>query len=73
MEMFERAFTMFAPFARREAQGADRPADHPAEPPKPPEANHSAEPQKSADEIDDLKRQLEEVQKRLNRLSETKE
>jgi polyhydroxyalkanoate synthesis repressor PhaR len=71
MEMFERAFTMFAPFARRESQAAD----HPAEPPKPPESSHpvpAAEPQKSADEIDDLKRQLDEVQKRLNRLSETK-
>jgi polyhydroxyalkanoate synthesis repressor PhaR len=80
MEMFERAFTMFAPFARREAQGAEKPGDQPAEPPKPvPESNNSAhsshaaaEPQKAGDEIDDLKRQLEEVQKRLNRLSETK-
>src|SRR5215831_4343093 len=56
MEMFERAFSMFAPFARRETQAPD---PHRApEPPKPPEP----EPQKSvaepADEIDDLKRQL---------------
>jgi polyhydroxyalkanoate synthesis repressor PhaR len=68
MEMFERAFSMFAPFARRETQAA--------EPPKPHEPHPSAEPQKPAaepaDEIVDLKRQLEEVQKRLNRLSETK-
>jgi polyhydroxyalkanoate synthesis repressor PhaR len=67
MEMFERAFSMFVPFARREAQAH--------EPPRPPEPSSRAEPQKPAepaDEIDDLKRQLEEVQKRLNRLSEMK-
>jgi polyhydroxyalkanoate synthesis repressor PhaR len=67
MEMFERAFSMFAPFTRREA---DAP-----EPPRPPEPSPAAEPRKPAEsggEIDDLKRQLDEVQKRLNRLSETK-
>jgi len=61
MEMFERAFTMFAPFGRREAQ--------PAEPEK------SSGPDKSpgpGGEIDDLKRQLDDVQKRLDRLSEKK-
>jgi polyhydroxyalkanoate synthesis repressor PhaR len=72
MEMFERAFTMFAPFARRETPATDRPA----EPPKVPEANHSPGPPKPeaepGEEIDDLKRQLEEMQKRLNKLSETK-
>ncbi len=72
MEMFERAFSVFAPFARRETQ----PADRPAEPPRPAEATPSTEPEKSVgestDEIDDLKRQLEEVQKRLNKLSEGK-
>jgi len=56
MEMFERAITMFAPFARRESQTAD--AEKPASP--------------SGGEIDDLKRQLDDVQKRLDRLSETK-
>jgi len=64
MEMFEGAFAMFAPFARREAQAA-----------------HAAETEKAAGgvsggggggEIDDLKRQLDDVQKRLERLSETK-
>jgi polyhydroxyalkanoate synthesis repressor PhaR len=55
MEMFERAFAMFAPFVRREAQAA--------------EAQKAAT---SASEIDDLKRQLDEVQKRLDRLSEGK-
>jgi polyhydroxyalkanoate synthesis repressor PhaR len=55
MEMFERAFAMFAPFARREAQKA--------------EAEKSAG---SVGEIDDLKRQLDDVQKRLDKLTETK-
>jgi polyhydroxyalkanoate synthesis repressor PhaR len=55
MEMFERAFAMFAPFARREAQAAE--ADKPAS---------------SGGEIDDLKRQLDDVQKRLDKLTETK-
>jgi polyhydroxyalkanoate synthesis repressor PhaR len=56
MEMFERAFAMFAPFARREAQAA--------------EAQKAAMP---GSEIDNLKRQLDDVQKRLDRLTETKE
>ena len=56
MEMFERAFAMFAPFARREAQNAD--AEKPAN--------------SGGGEIDDLKRQLDDVQKRLDRLTETK-
>src|SRR5216684_7017256 len=61
MEMFERAFTMFGPFARREAQAGKN--------------DQAAETEKSAGpggEIDDLKRQLDDVQKRLDRLSETK-
>ena len=58
MEMFERAFTMFAPFARREAwrrgwRGAGETRRLP----------------KSGD-IDDLKRQLDEMQKKVDRLSE---
>jgi len=53
MEMFERAFTMFAPFARRENQ------DEEGEKPPP----------RGGAEIDDLKRQLDEMQKRLDRLS----
>ena len=55
MEMFERAFAMFAPFARREAQ-----------------ASEAEKPASSGGEIDDLKRQLDDVQKRLDRLTETK-
>ena len=53
MEMFERAFTMFAPFVRQnQAAEAEKAANPPAE-------------------IDDVKRQLEEMQKRIDRLSET--
>jgi polyhydroxyalkanoate synthesis repressor PhaR len=57
MEMFERAFSMFTPFARREQQA-------PPEPGKPQTSPTEAE------EISDLKRQMEEMQKRLNRLSD---
>src|SRR5579872_5703121 len=56
MEMFERAFSMFTPFARRESQGGG-----------------TAEPDKSAGktgEIDDLKRQLDEMQKKVDRLTD---
>jgi polyhydroxyalkanoate synthesis repressor PhaR len=52
MEIFERAFGMFAPFARREEQAA--------------EAGREAAP---VGEIDDLKRQLVEMQRRLDRLT----
>jgi polyhydroxyalkanoate synthesis repressor PhaR len=55
MEMFERAFAMFAPFARREAQEAEAG--------KPPSAS-------SAAEIEDLRRQLAEMQKRLDRMTD---
>jgi polyhydroxyalkanoate synthesis repressor PhaR len=56
MEMFERTFAMFAPFARREggAAGADKPKSEGG----------------GGGEIDDLKRQMEEMQKRLDRLSD---
>jgi polyhydroxyalkanoate synthesis repressor PhaR len=55
MDMFERAFAMFAPFARRESQsGATGESDK--------------TPSKTG-EIDDLKRQLEEMQKRVSRLT----
>jgi polyhydroxyalkanoate synthesis repressor PhaR len=56
MEMFERAFAMFAPFARRESGG---------------EAATETEktPSKSGD-IDDLKRELDEMKRKVDRLSE---
>ena len=57
MEMFERAFTMFAPFARRETQAARRQKLKQKMPPK-------------TGEIDDLKRQLDEMQRKVDRLSE---
>src|SRR5881396_4128470 len=58
MEMFERAFAMFTPFARREGQAAAE--------------GDKGQPQGGggSDEIHDLKRQMEEMQKRLDRLSE---
>src|SRR6202050_305135 len=55
MEMFERAFTMFAPFARREADGEVET-----------EAGKSAP--KTGD-IDDLKRQLDAITKKVDKLS----
>jgi polyhydroxyalkanoate synthesis regulator protein len=58
MEMFERAFAMFTPFARRESQAGTEP-----ERGTPPQGA-------SGDEIHDLKRQLEDVQKRLERLTD---
>src|SRR3974390_887330 len=57
MEMFERAFTMFTPFARREQQPASEP-----------EKRQSST--SDGDEIHDLKRQMEEMQKRLDRLTD---
>jgi polyhydroxyalkanoate synthesis repressor PhaR len=58
MQMFERAFAMFMPFARREAQNA--------------ESDKTPAAGGGAGEIDDLKRQLDEMQKRIEKLSDTK-
>jgi polyhydroxyalkanoate synthesis repressor PhaR len=55
MEVFERTFAMFSPFARRDGQAADGDKANP-------------KPAGGTDEIDDLKRQMEEMQKRLDRL-----
>jgi polyhydroxyalkanoate synthesis repressor PhaR len=55
MEIFQRAFAMFTPFARRESQGEA------AEPEK-----SSAKP----GEIDDLKRQLDEMRKKVDKLTD---
>ena len=57
MEMFERAFAMFAPFARREQGG-----EATAEPEHP--------PAKTGD-FGDLKRQLDEMQRKVDQLTET--
>jgi polyhydroxyalkanoate synthesis repressor PhaR len=56
MEMFERAFAMFTPFARREGQAADGVTEAEKLPPK-------------GGDIDDLKRQLEEMQRKVDKLS----
>jgi polyhydroxyalkanoate synthesis repressor PhaR len=54
MEMFERTFAMFAPFAKGQGQGQSG-----ADKPQKPGGN---------EELDDLKRQMEEMQKRLEQL-----
>jgi polyhydroxyalkanoate synthesis regulator protein len=59
MEMFERAFTMFLPFAQKNAANAANPSN-PASP--------TAEPAAECENIDDLKKQVSEMQKRLDRL-----
>ena len=56
MEMFERAFTMFLPFAQKNAANAANPA------------NPAAEPVVEGENIDELKKQVSEMQKRLDRL-----
>ena len=53
MEMFERAFAMFTPFARREGEA---------------EAGGIPAPTKPGD-IDDLKRQLDEMQRKVDKLT----
>jgi polyhydroxyalkanoate synthesis repressor PhaR len=65
MEMFQRAFAMFTPFAKREAQNAETE--------KSARSGHAATggsggTSGGSDEIDTLKRQMEEMQKRLDRL-----
>jgi polyhydroxyalkanoate synthesis repressor PhaR len=58
MEMFQQTFAMFAPFARRETAGSA------------PSGESSEKPPRSGDEIDDLKRQMEDMQRRIDRLGE---
>jgi polyhydroxyalkanoate synthesis repressor PhaR len=56
MEMFEKTFAMFAPFARGQSKSAE-----------------TGKPQGGASEMDELKRQLEEMQKKIDRLSSKSE
>jgi polyhydroxyalkanoate synthesis repressor PhaR len=56
MEMFERAFAMFTPFTRREGQAGEA------------EGEATAAPSKTGD-IDDLKRQLDDMQKKVDKLT----
>jgi polyhydroxyalkanoate synthesis repressor PhaR len=57
MEMFEKAFSMFAPFARAGGATKEQPAGE-------------ADTTKPGGDFEDMKRQLEDMQKRLDRLSE---
>ena len=59
MEMFERAFTMFAPFGRQAANAGAGAAPEPGK-----------TPAHGSDEIEDLKKQMEEMQKRISRLTD---
>ena len=63
MEMFERTFSMFAPFARQ-GQGGESAAE-PDKGLKPAAGNPAA-----GGEIDDLKRQIDEMQKRIDRIGD---
>ena len=62
MEMFERTFTMFAPFARQGTHGAAAEADKDAKP--------AAGGEAAGGNIDDLKRQIDEMQKRIDRIGD---
>ncbi len=64
MEMFERTFTMFAPFARQGAQGGQT-VGEPDKDSKPATSAPAA-----GGEMDDLKRQIDEMQKRLDRIGD---
>ena len=59
--MFERTFAMFAPFARQQG-GENTTAE--ADKAKPPATTSGT------GEIDDLKRQIDEMQKRLDRIGD---
>jgi polyhydroxyalkanoate synthesis repressor PhaR len=63
MEMFERTFSMFAPFARQ-GQGGESAAES-DKGLKPAAGNPAA-----GGEIDDLKRQIDEMQKRIDRIGD---
>jgi polyhydroxyalkanoate synthesis repressor PhaR len=59
MEMFEKAFSMFTPFARREAKDAGSP-----------DKAGSSTPIPASEDIDALKRQIEEMQRRIDKISD---
>jgi polyhydroxyalkanoate synthesis repressor PhaR len=62
MEMFERAFAMFTPFTRRDGAATEPDMGTPS--------GAAGGAAGGGAEIDDLKRQMEEMQKRLDRLGE---
>jgi polyhydroxyalkanoate synthesis repressor PhaR len=57
MELFERTFSMFKPFVPPRAGSADA------------EADKAPEPEPEADNIEDLRRQMKDMQDRLERMS----
>jgi polyhydroxyalkanoate synthesis repressor PhaR len=59
MDMFERTFSMFAPFARQQSGGTESAA-----------GTEPAKPASGGEDIDGLKRQMEDMQKRLDRLTD---
>jgi polyhydroxyalkanoate synthesis repressor PhaR len=61
MEMFERTFAMFAPFARQGGQTGQAGGENPSDVKPGPGGG---------DDINELKRQMEEMQKRLDRLGD---
>jgi polyhydroxyalkanoate synthesis repressor PhaR len=65
MELFERTFSMFTPFARREGQAG---AEQDKGTPQPGGSGEASSG--SGGDIDGLKRQMEEMQKRLDKLSD---
>jgi polyhydroxyalkanoate synthesis regulator protein len=74
MDMFERTFAMFAPFARQSGQGGGQGGGQTG--PGAPEADKEPKPAASTGsaagggDINDLKRQMEEIQRRLDRLGD---
>jgi polyhydroxyalkanoate synthesis repressor PhaR len=62
MEMFERAFAMFTPFARREAAASGSSGEKPA--------RSAGSEGGGGEDISDLKRQMEEMQRRLDKISD---
>jgi polyhydroxyalkanoate synthesis repressor PhaR len=63
MEMFERAFTMFAPFPRREDQAGENDNTKRA----------GGAGGSGGGDLDELKRQMEEMQRRLDRMGDKKD
>jgi polyhydroxyalkanoate synthesis regulator protein len=56
MDMFERAFAMFVPFARRDSAGGEA-------------GSEADKASGKAGDIDDLKRQLDEMKRKVDRLT----
>jgi polyhydroxyalkanoate synthesis regulator protein len=67
-EMFEQAMRMFLPFAN----GGSRPEPAPSSssPPRSEAPSASAAPKAEASDMEALRRQLDEMQKRLDRIAE---